>query len=307
MQVIHGLSGIPESLSHSAVAIGNFDGIHLGHQKLLTQMLEGASSKKLVPAVLTFFPHPVQVLNPEKKLEQLTTTTEKLDLMKLMGVKFGCVAKFDRTLSELSPEEFFEECLLKGLKAKLVFVGYNFRFGKNRAGDTELLKRLCEKHNIGLTIVEAVSVGDKVSSSLIRAKIVQGKIEEANRLLGRPYAISGAVKPGDGRGKQIGFPTANLHFASEKVLPKNGVYVTQVKWQLQSFRSITNVGVRPTFYSSDSPKLVEVHILDLEANLYDEFLTLEFLDFVRNEKKFSSIEALTNQIKKDIGVAKKFS
>jgi riboflavin kinase/FMN adenylyltransferase len=307
MQVIHGLSGIPESLSHSAVAIGNFDGLHLGHQRLLSQMLEGAASKKLVPAVLTFFPHPVQVLNPEKKLEQLTTTTEKLDLMKSIGVEFVCVASFDKTLSDLSPDEFFARYLLKGLRAKLVFVGYNFRFGKNRTGDTELLKKLCEKHNIILTVVEAVSVGDKVSSSLIREKIVRGQVEEANRLLGRPYAISGTVMPGDGRGKQIGFPTANLHCAAEKVLPKNGVYVTQAKWQLQSFRSITNVGVRPTFYSSDSPKLVEVHILDLEVNLYDESLSLEFLAFVRDEMKFNSIEELTKQIKKDIAVAKNFS
>jgi riboflavin kinase/FMN adenylyltransferase len=307
MQVIHGLSGIPESLSHSAVAIGNFDGLHLGHQRLLSQMLEGAASKKLVPAVLTFFPHPVQVLNPEKKLEQLTTTTEKLDLMKSIGVEFVCVASFDKTLSDLSPDEFFARYLLKGLRAKLVFVGYNFRFGKNRTGDTELLKKLCEKHNIILTVVEAVSVGDKVSSSLIREKIVRGQVEEANRLLGRPYAISGTVMPGDGRGKQIGFPTANLHCAAEKVLPKNGVYVTQAKWQLQSFRSITNFGVRPTFYSSDSPKLVEVHILDLEVNLYDESLSLEFLAFVRDEMKFNSIEELTKQIKKDIAVAKNFS
>lgn len=304
MQVIHGLSGVPESLSFTAVAIGNFDGIHLGHQALLKQMLSGAKTKQLIPTVLTFYPHPVEVLNPDKKLEQITTTSEKLGLMKNMGVEFACVAQFDKALSELSADEFFEHYLVRGLKAKLVCVGYNFRFGKNRVGDTSYLKKLCEKHKIDLIVVEPVSLGNKVSSSLIREKIANGKIEEANGLLGRPYSISGTVKPGDGRGKLIGFPTANLHCAAEKVLPRNGVYVTCVKWQLQSFPSITNVGVRPTFHTESGPKLVEVHILDLDAKLYDEFLELEFLSFVRDEMKFQSIEELKTQIKKDILVAR---
>ena len=307
MQVIHGLSGIPESLSYTAVAIGNFDGIHLGHQALLSKMFSGAKERALMPSVLTFYPHPVEVLNPQKKLEQLTTTNEKLELMKSMGVQFVCVAQFDKTLSELSAEDFFERYLVKGLKAQLICVGYNFRFGKNRSGDTNHLKILCEKHKIALVVVEPVSVGDKVSSSLIRERIIQGKIEEANHLLGRPYSISGTVKPGDGRCKLIGFPTANLHCAAEKVLPRNGVYVTRVKWQLQTFQSITNVGVRPTFHPASGPKLVEVHVLDLDAKLYDEFLELEFLGFVREEMKFQSVEELKAQIKKDILLARSFS
>jgi riboflavin kinase/FMN adenylyltransferase len=307
MQVIHGLSGIPEGLSHSAVAIGNFDGIHLGHRVLLNLMLEGASREGVTPSVLTFYPHPVEVLNPQKKLEQLTTTSEKLELMKSMGVKFVCVAQFDKALSELSPEEFFETHLVKGLKAKLVYVGYNFRFGKNRMGDTHLLKKLCDKHQISLTVVEPVSLGEKVSSSLIREKIIQGKVGEANQLLGRPYSLTGIVKSGDGRGKTLGFPTANLYCAPEKVLPKNGVYITRVGWQLQTFKSITNVGVRPTFHTHASQKLVEVHILDLDAKLYDESLELEFLGFVRDEMKFNSMEQLKEQIEKDILKARSFS
>jgi riboflavin kinase/FMN adenylyltransferase len=303
MQVVHGLSGFPESLSLSAVAIGNFDGLHLGHKALLSKMVEGAKSLSLTPAVLTFYPHPVEVLNPQKKVEQLTTTSEKLARLDSMGVEFVCVAQFDKVLSELSPEDFFRKYLVSALKAKAVFVGYNFRFGKNRAGDIALLKALCEKYQISLNVVEAVSLGDKVSSSLIREKIMQGKVEEAGRLLGRPYSISGVVKPGDGRGRQLGFPTANLHCAAEKILPQNGVYITRVKWQLQSFKAISNVGIRPTFHSSSSPKLVEVHVLDLDAKLYDESLELEFLGFVRAEKKFDSIEALKEQIRKDIDIA----
>lgn len=300
MQVIHGLSGIPESLSFSAVAIGNFDGIHKGHQALLAEAVRGAKSRQLIPAVLTFYPHPVEVLNPQKKLEQLTTTSEKLSLMESLGIEFVCVAPFDEVLRELSPEEFFQAYLVQGLKAKAVFVGYNFCFGKNRRGDINLLRKLCDTNKISLTVLEPVSLGERVSSSLIREKISKGGVEEANQLLGRPYSISGLVKPGDGRGKQLGFPTANLHCAAEKILPKNGVYVTRVRWQRQTFRAITNVGVRPTFHSETAPKLVEVHILDLNAKLYDEFLELEFLSFVRDEMKFNSVEELKAQIQKDI-------
>ncbi len=307
MQVIHGLSGCPESLSLSAVAIGNFDGIHQGHQVLLSEMIKGAKGLNITPTVLTFYPHPVEVLNPQKKLEQLTTTSEKLALMESLGVQFVCVAQFDKVLAQLSPEAFFEKYLVRGLKAKSIFVGYNFRFGKNRMGDIDLLKRLCEQKKITLTVVEPVSLGERISSSLIREKILEGQVEEAAKLLGHPYSISGVVKSGDGRGKQLGFPTANLHCAAEKILPKNGVYITRVHWQLQSFRAITNIGVRPTFHSLSSPKVVEVHILDLNAKLYDESLSLEFLKFVRDEMKFKSIEELKAQVQKDIEASRKSS
>lgn len=306
MQVIHGLSGCPESLSFSAVAIGNFDGIHKGHQALLQQTVQGARLAGLFPSVLTFYPHPVEVLNPQKKVEQLTTTSEKLSLMESMGIQFVCVAQFDEILKELSPQEFFHRYLVNGLKAKLVFVGYNFRFGKDRAGDIDLLRQLCDENKIKLIVLNPVSVGDKVSSSLIREKISKGDVETASRFLGRPYRISGIVKPGDGRGKQLGFPTANLYCTPEKILPKNGVYVARVNWQRQQFKAITNVGVRPTFHPANAPKLVEVHILDLNAKLYDESLDLEFLSFVRDEMKFKSIEDLKAQIERDILAARNF-
>lgn len=300
MQVIHGLSGCPESPSSAAVAIGNFDGIHKGHQALLRETVSGARVRGLRPTVLTFYPHPVEVLNPNKKLEQLTTTSEKLSLFEELGIDFVCVAQFDEVLKDLLPEEFFQSYLVRGLKAKSIYVGYNFRFGKDRAGDIQLLRKLCDQEKISLTVLTAVEVGGKVSSSLIREKISKGEMEAVSQMLGRPYRISGIVKPGDGRGKQLGFPTANLYCAAEKILPKNGVYVTRVRWQRQTFRAITNVGVRPTFHAEDSPKLVEVHILDLNAKLYDESLDLEFLSFVRDEKKFNSLADLQAQIEKDI-------
>jgi len=300
MQVIHGLSGCPESPTSSAVAIGNFDGIHKGHQALLGETVNGARVKRLRPTVLTFYPHPVEVLNPNKKLEQLTTTSEKLSLFEELGIDFVCVAQFDEALKDLSPEDFFQSYLVRGLKAKSIYVGYNFRFGKNRSGDIQLLRKLCDQENISLTVLTAVEVVEKVSSSLIRDKISKGEMESVTQMLGRPYRISGTVKPGDGRGKQLGFPTANLHCAAEKILPKNGVYISKVGWQRQVFRAITNVGIRPTFHSENSPKLVEVHILDLNAKLYDESLDLDFLKFVRDEKKFNSLADLKTQIEKDI-------
>jgi len=306
LHAYHKLSDIAPTLTASAVAIGNFDGCHLGHMALLQSMIHSANSHRLTPTVLTFYPHPVEVLNPSKKLERLTTASEKLSILESLGVERILVEEFNTRLASLSPEEFFIRYLREGLRAKSIHVGFNFRFGKHRAGDIHILERLCQASDIRLEVKEPVEIsGMKVSSSVIRELILKGETLQAAQLLGRPYFLSGQVSHGAERGKPLGFPTANLHYSSEKVLPKNGVYATRVAWQKQSFPSVTNIGVRPTFNAAGLPVTVEVHLIDFNARLYDEFLQLEFFERIRDEIKFDSPDALKKQIEKDIAVVRK--
>jgi len=301
MQVFHRLEDASSHISSSVVAIGNFDGCHLGHRSLIQAMVNFAKSKNRPAVVLTFYPHPVEVLKPGKPLQRLTTTSEKLALMETLGVDAVLVEKFDLDLAKQSPEEFFEHYLIKGLKAKGIYVGFNFHFGKDRAGNPEVLKKLCEKHKIEIDVAEPFEWdGVKVSSSTIRELIKDGDVVSAEQYLGRPYSVTGQVVTGDKRGADLGFPTANLKIPSEKTLPKTGVYVTRALWQKQDFRSVTNIGNRPTFHPNETHQTMEVHLIEFKQNLYDEFVELEFLERIRGEKKFDSVEALKMQIAKDV-------
>ena len=305
MHVIHSAQDISSRLSRSAVAIGNFDGVHLGHQKLISQLVSYASAGNLAPVILTFYPHPVEVLRPGTKLERLTSTSEKLGFFESLGVEFTLVQSFSSEIAKLSPAAFFQRYLIETLKASAIHVGDGFVFGKGRAGNTEILKKLCESAKVELNLEPPFEFeGEKVSSTLIRHLLIEGNVEKAERLLSRPYLISGPVLHGDNRGVHLGFPTANIHFPAEKVLPKNGVYVTRATWQKQAFLSVTNVGVRPTFHEQEVSPTVETHLIDFTASLYDEFLQLEFLSRLRDEKKFESKEALISQIKSDVQFAR---
>lgn len=307
MEVFHSLEQASAKLTKSAVAIGNFDGVHLGHRALLKEMADAARGENLTPTVLTFFPHPVEVLNPGKKLERLTTASEKLALLDSAGVAIVLVEKFDHALAALAPPLFFDKYLVRGLKAARVHVGFNFMFGKGRQGNTDVLTELCARNGVGLRIEPPFQRnGVKVDSSTIRQLIRDGKVDAAAELLGRAYSISGQVAHGDHRGSALGFPTANVSFPDEKVLPGNGVYVTRARWQRQVFRSVTNVGVRPTFQAGAAPPppRIETHLLDFAARLYDELLEVEFVERIREERKFPSLDALKAQIDADVAVAR---
>lgn len=305
MKVFHRLEEIAKTISSSSVAIGNFDGVHLGHQRLLNKMLEESKRLGVPGVVLTFYPHPVELLRPEKKLERLFTTAEKLTCLEDLNIPYVLVANFDQNLASLSPEIFFENYLKKGLKAKSVTVGFDFHFGKARSGDANTLKALCAKNQIELTVVDALEKeGVKISSTFIREKLREGAVDQARTVLGRPYFITGAVSHGDSRGEKIGFPTANLKPPEEKLLPKDGVYVTRSIWQKQVFPSVTNIGTRPTFHGEAAPRIIEVHFIDFKARLYDEMIQVEFLERIRDEKKFSSVEELVSQIQRDVQYAR---
>lgn len=307
MLVFHDLSEIASRTGSTSVAIGNFDGVHLGHRALIASMLEKAKEEKLTATVLTFFPHPVEVLKPHKHPERLTTASEKLALLESLGVEQVLVARFDERLSQLSPERFFQDYLVSGLRAQSIHVGFNFCFGKNRSGDIQTLKKLTQEKIISLTVESQITAnGEKVSSSIIRKLLLEGDVAHAKTLLGRAYSVTGQVIRGDGRGSKIGIPTANLRCPLEKLIPKNGVYAAKVQWQKDTLPAVVNVGVRPTFTDEPSDPVIEVHLLEFESKIYDEFLTVEFVGHLREEKKFSGAEALKAQIQADIELAKQF-
>lgn len=309
MLVYHSVSELDQTAAYStSVAIGNFDGLHLGHQKLILTTVQHAHSHQSIPTVLTFFPHPSQILKPSSVPLRLATLSEKIYQLEKLHIEKVLVVNFDKNFMNLEATEFFETYLLKALKAKSIHVGFDFRFGKNRTGDTVFLKQLCDKNNIQLSIQEPFLLnGLKVSSSLIRENLRNNNIELVNQLLGRPYSVWGTVVPGAKKGNKIGFPTANLSYSTEKVVPTNGVYATKFYTNNMCYDSVTNVGIRPTLHSQAPPyPVIETHLFNFKNNLYDSSAIVEFLFKVRDEKKFNSVADLRNQIEKDIEKVKGF-
>lgn len=302
MRVFHDIAAVNQA-TPTVVAIGNFDGVHLGHQALILRCVRLAKERNLPPSVLTFFPHPSEVLCPGKHMRRLTLTSEKLKLLEELGVDMVLAEQFTLDLAQLSPREFFEQYLL-GLKAERIHVGNDFRFGHNRQGTTATLASLSKAHGIEIEVQSEVTYcGSRISSSAIRDRIGRGEMNEANALLGRPYFLMGTVIRGDGRGKELGFPTANLTVAPEKIFPPYGVYVARVSWRDRRHRAITNIGVRPTFGALPTP-LIEVHLFDFDRDLYGECIRIEVFERVRAEMSFPSRQALVTQIRRDCLVAR---
>ncbi len=311
MRVVHELKEAKLRFqTPTSVAIGNFDGCHLGHQDLLSQLCLEARLHNTVPTVLSFYPHPVEVLAPHKRLSHLSTTSEKLDLLSQHHIEQVLLQPFTRDLAQVTPEAFFKKFLLDGLNASGVHVGEGFRFGRDREGDETLLRRLCEEHRLECHVLPRKMIdGIRVSSSYVRQLIAEGNVERAAQYLGRPYVMKGKVCHGSERGAKLGVPTANLDVSREKTFPKNGVYATMASWQRQLFPSVTNVGVRPTFQNEREvgEPIIEVHFLNRNFPLYDEMIEARFIAFIREEKKFNSADALLAQIRKDIDYVKSLS
>ena len=304
MRVFHTLEEFGATGTGASVAIGNFDGVHLGHASLLKGLGAYAATSQTIATVLTFFPHPVEVLHPGTKLQRLSTAGEKLNLLESLGIDVVGVLPFDQAVACIPPRQFFDRYLVEGLRTRSIHVGFNFTFGHQRSGNTDLLGEYCREAGIDLHIEPPFEInGRRVSSSLIRGFLLEGDIRTANSLLGRPYFLTGQVKKGDRRGRDLGFPTANVRLPGDKLLPKNGVYVTRTTWQKQAFASVANVGVRPTFGGDSEPR-VEVHLLDFYTRLYDEWVTVEFVSRLRDERKFDSQAALITQIQADVAAVR---
>lgn len=304
MLVFHSLKDLVDRGTRSAVAIGNFDGVHLGHAALLRAVRTSAKRHGVPSCALTFYPHPSDVLRAPSAVERLMTTEEKLGAFEAHGLDLVLVAKFDAALAALSAPDFFETYLKTGLGARAIHVGADFRFGKGRQGEVKMLADLCHRAGVELHLEAPVEIdGRRVSSTWIRELVRDGDVSLAAKCLGRPYQIRGHVVHGDSRGAKLGFPTANLRVPTEKQVPRNGVYVCTARWQRQEFRAVVNIGVRPTF-ENKSERTIEAHLLDFSAGLYDEDLELSFIARIRDEKKFDSVAALIEQIRLDVQIGR---
>lgn len=299
---------VPELHQPSAVALGTFDGLHLGHREVVGQMVKQAEHHQIQPWVFTFKNHPAHVLRPDKAPRLLTTWQEKMTLLQKNYALNGVVLlSFDRDFSHVSPEDFVSEILVKQMKVKHITVGYNFHFGYQARGDAQLLQDLSKKHDYALTVVPAYQMGDEsVSSTRIRKLLSAGLMEPALALLGGEYLIQGKVIRGQGiAAKVLEVPTANLEMdQSIKHLPDKGVYACTVRraGDEKIYNGVMNLGIRPTFAGGDLS--LEVYLMDFEGDLYGEVLEVFFKSFLRPEKKFDGPEALKQQIHRDIHLAR---
>jgi riboflavin kinase / FMN adenylyltransferase len=288
----------------AVATVGNFDGVHIGHRRILARVVELARERGALPAVVTFDPHPLRVLRPEAAPPLIETLAQRLEQLEKEGIEAALVIPFDRDFSLLSPAEFVRQVLVEGLAAEAVLVGPNFRFGHRQQGDVQELARLGERFRFTVEAMPAVVYrGQVVSSTLVRSAIAEGKIEQAGRLLGRPFSLTGNIVPGSGLGRRHVVPTLNLAYEQELV-PKRGVYATESVVEGRLYRSATNVGFRPTF---DGQKLiVESHLLDFSEELTSGPMEVRFWHWLRDERRFDSVETLRAQIMRDVARARRF-
>lgn len=294
---------ISGQIKPTVVALGNFDGLHLGHQALIKQMLDTANKEQLISTVFTFDNHTAGTIKGKNTPKLLISKDRKIALFKELGVELLYMVRFTETLMQLTPLEFIENVLIDILNVKKVVVGFNFRFGYLAKGDVQYLKEMGTKYNFDVIVIPAIKKDNiVVSSTQIRELIKNGKVSLASKLLGRRYSIEGKVIKGRGIGRKLGIPTANILFDSNIVIPKVGVYKTNTIINGDKFLSITNIGFNPTFRGE---KLnIETHILDYNQNIYGKTILIEFIDFLREEKKFDDISKLVEQVNLDIKALK---
>lgn len=294
----------PARASRTCLAIGNFDGLHRGHQQILGRVLEHARRHDCLAAVLTFYPHPTKVLRPAEAPALLMTLKQRLQAIAAMGADAALVIRFDGEFAKISPEEFARRYVAETMHARFVAVGSNFRFGHRQTGDAKTLAELGERDGFEVESVAPVVVdGVVVSSTAIRKCVREGQVEEAARMLGRPYALEGEIRPGTGMGRKFVVPTLNLH-TEQELLPKLGVYATEVSVNGEIYRAATNVGMRPTF--DGAHVTIESHLLNFSEDLTAGAMTVRFLARLRDEMKFAGPEALRQQIFGDIEQVKRY-
>jgi riboflavin kinase/FMN adenylyltransferase len=287
---------------HAVVALGNFDGIHLGHQAILTRLVQEAQARQGTALILTFHPHPLSVLRPDHPSSLILSLREKLRVLAALGVQGVVLQHFTVPFSQLTPEEFVQRYLVETIGVEKIVVGHNVSFGRNRAGRAETLERLGHVHGFAVEIIGPVLVdGREVSSTAVRTLLSTGKMREVTRLLGRPYTVSGRVEKGFQRGRSLGFPTANLRPRADVLLP-NGVYAVVVTVGEQEILGVANVGVNPTF--GGNKRTIEAHLFDFSADLYGQRLRVGFVEHLRGERKFPSVQELVRQIQEDASRAR---
>ncbi|HZM40328.1 MAG TPA: bifunctional riboflavin kinase/FAD synthetase [Acidimicrobiales bacterium] len=313
MEVLRDLSACPRPGEGTAVTIGAYDGVHMGHQAVIGEVRRRADERGLATAVVTFDRHPASVVRPESAPRLLTDLDQKLELLAATGIDYCLVVTFDETRRQESAEDFVREVLVDCLAARLVVVGEDFHFGRERAGNVNLLRRMGGELGFEVDPLELVDregrpagEGERVSSTRIRSALVEGRLDEANALLGRPHEVRGVVARGDKRGRELGFPTANVSVPGDILLPADGIYAG---WFERSDGSVhaaaISLGRRPTFYVQAHASLLEAHLLDFDEDLYDEHAKVRFVAWLRGEERFESVEALIEQIGRDCDEARR--
>jgi riboflavin kinase/FMN adenylyltransferase len=304
MRITHGF--YPPGMPH-AVTIGNFDGLHLGHQAMLTRLLDVARARDLPSCVLSFEPHPREFFAPAQAPARLSSLREKAEMLRSRGIDRLHVFRFNRAFSSLSADQFIEQVLVRTLQARYVLVGDDFRFGAKRAGDFALLERAGRQFGFDAEFLPTVEVaGERSSSTAVRAALAAGELEHAARLLGRPYSISGRVVHGDKLGRDIGFPTANIQLKHNRP-PLLGIFAVELYGlNGQPLPGVASLGVRPTVKGADAAPVLEVHLFDFNADIYNRRVRVDFLHKLRDEEKYPDLPSLVAQIGRDVDNAKRF-
>ena len=302
MKIINGIDNIPKPFKNAVITIGNFDGVHLGHQALLNKTVQKAKEFNGTAIAMTFEPHPNKILIPNKKLPLITVFKQKISLIKKAGIDILICIPFSKKFANIDPKIFIEKILINKIGIKAIIAGDDYNFGKNRKGNIELLRKYTKQFNYEVITLDMVDIPNatkgRISSTKIRELVLNGKLEDAKNLLGRFYQIKGEVVKGRNRGgKLLGFPTANINLYDE-LCPKIGVYAVIIKFCNKLYKGVANIGYSPTF--DDHQLTIEVHILDFNKDIYKEKIKINFIKRLRDEKKFSSIDELSEQIKNDI-------
>jgi len=297
---------LPKGAQPCALTIGNFDGVHRGHQAMLARLKVAAAERGLAAAVMTFEPHPREVFTPDLAPARLTSLREKIELFKQHGIDRLILVHFTQRFASLSPQEFIQKILLDGLQARWVLIGDDFKFGAKRAGDLTLLRQVGEQQRFSVESLESVlSDGERVSSTAVREALAQGDMAKATRMLGRPYSISGRVVHGDKLGKELGFPTANVQMKHNKP-PLSGIFAVELAGlEGNGLQGVASLGVRPTVKTNGAATL-EVHVFDFHDRIYGAHVRVDFLHKLRDEEKFADLPALILQIERDVVDAKNF-
>lgn len=299
MKLFHSISDF-NCNKKTVVTLGTFDGVHLGHQKIINRLLNSVSHDDLETVVLTFSQHPRTVLYADDKIKLLNTNEEKISLLEKKGIDNLIIHPFDMAFYELSGEEFVKNILVDKLNIQKIIIGYDHRFGKNRSSDIHDLIYFGKKYHFDVEQISAKEIDEiSISSTKIRNAILMGDIALANQYLGYNYLFSGKVVQGNQLGRQIGFPTANIYIENKyKIIPKNGVYIVEVFFNEKSFNGIMNIGLKPTVGGKNIS--IEVNIFNFDQDIYNQKISISVLEFIRSEIKFNNIEQLKNQIKIDV-------
>ncbi len=293
--------GLKDKFKDIIVGLGNFDGIHFGHQRLIGDLVAKARAVGGTPAVFTFVPHPLAVLNPQGAPPLILPPDVKRDMFATLGVEVLLWIPFSPEFARLSPEDFIKQVLHEQLAVRAVLVGYNYTFGYKGQGTPELLKEYGEKLGFDVEVLQPVSIeGQPVSSTLIRSLLADGEISEARKYLGYSPVTEGTVVYGERRGNTLGFPTANIDVDHNLLVPANGVYSVKVDVDGHNWGGVANIGVKPTFHNNSFVRNIEVHLLDFSGDLYGKVIKVYFIRRLRNEKKFNTVGELIEQIQKDI-------